>query len=357
MDSGLSSTHNGELECPFPLDPTESVQDPPRTRSGRPRREIKLPRRFHDYLPESATSFVEADEPAPVRRVLLIVRDCLHTVLDKFGVWREYPNRPSTDPDSLLSLADLSNRQQPSRSNDTNPTLASFWPFKNATVHSVMRWLNNGNVSKSEAEVTRFVHEVILSPTFRIHELLGFDAHQENQHLDREISQSQHHSQFDERSLTIDIPSGQPGKKAVSFSVPGFLHRSILTVIKEAFTGPLAHCLHLSPFKLFRQDPNTNEAERIYGEVYTSDAFLAEAEKVQLRAPRDPGDPTCTREKVVAALMFSSDATHLANFGNAKAWPIYLMLGNLSKYVRCVPNAGGMYHLAYIPSVSALCRA
>ena len=50
--------------------------------------------------------------------------------------------------------------------------------------------------------------------------------------------------------------------------------------------------------------------------------------------------------------MFSSDATHLTNFGSAKAWPIYLMLGNLSKYFRAQPNLGALYHLAYIPSAS-----
>ncbi len=50
--------------------------------------------------------------------------------------------------------------------------------------------------------------------------------------------------------------------------------------------------------------------------------------------------------------MFSSDATHLTTFGTAKAWPIYLMLGNLSKYIRAQPHSGAMHHLAYIPSVS-----
>ncbi|KAF9053252.1 hypothetical protein BJ165DRAFT_1339511 [Panaeolus papilionaceus] len=214
-----------------------------------------------------------------------------------------------------------------------------------------MKWLNNGNTTKSEAEVTKLVHDVMLSPTFEPHHLLGFDAHQENRRLDQEISQSQLHSEFIKRSLHIDVPSGQIGQKAVSFCVPGFLYRNILSVIKEAFTGPLAHLLHYSPFKLFCRNPNTSKEERIFREIYTSNAFLAESDNVRLRSPSDPDDPTCSREKVVAALMFSSDATHLTNFGNAKAWPIYLMLGNLSKYIRSQPDAGGMHHLAYIPSL------
>jgi hypothetical protein len=52
--------------------------------------------------------------------------------------------------------------------------------------------------------------------------------------------------------------------------------------------------------------------------------------------------------------MVSSDATTLADFGTAKAWPIYLMFGNLSKYIRAQPDSGAMHHLAYIPSVSFL---
>ncbi|KAF9039172.1 hypothetical protein BJ165DRAFT_1531274 [Panaeolus papilionaceus] len=320
------------------------------SRSGRPRREVRLPLRFRDYLPESATSFIDADEPAPVRRVLLIVRDRLQTTLNNFGIWREYPNRPSADPDSHLSLADLA--PSPKTSNQriahTNP---SFWPFGNFTVHSVMKWLNNGHVTKSEAELTKLVKDTILSPSFRVHHLLGFDAHTENQRLDREIIRSELHSNFTERPIHIDVPSGQAGKSPVSCTVPGFLYRSIVTVIKEAFTGSLAHLLHYSPFRLYYHNPDSGKDERVFGEIYTSDAFLAESDKVRYKSPADPADPTCTREKVVAALMFSSDATHLADFGTAKAWPIYLMLGNLTKYVRSQPDSGAMHHLAYVPSL------
>jgi hypothetical protein len=48
--------------------------------------------------------------------------------------------------------------------------------------------------------------------------------------------------------------------------------------------------------------------------------------------------------------MFWSDATHLANFGTAKLWPIYMFLGNLSKYIRAEPTSNACHHVAYIPS-------
>jgi len=47
--------------------------------------------------------------------------------------------------------------------------------------------------------------------------------------------------------------------------------------------------------------------------------------------------------------MFWSDAMHIAAFGTAKMWLIYMLFGNLSKYIRCQPNSGAVKHLAYIP--------
>jgi hypothetical protein len=62
----------------------------------------------------------------------------------------------------------------------------------------------------------------------------------------------------------------------------------------------------------------------------------------------------CKLDKVVAALMFWSDSTHLTNFGNAKLWPIYMLFENLSKYIRAKSNSGAEHHVAYIPSVSPI---
>ncbi|KAF9043137.1 hypothetical protein BJ165DRAFT_1348322 [Panaeolus papilionaceus] len=220
-----------------------------------------------------------------------------------------------------------------------------------------MKWLNNGHVTKSESETTKFVHDVILAPTFQSHHLLGFDAHQQNHLLNTALVQSNLHDNFCSRCVQIQVPSGQRNHPPVPFNIPGLLTRNILDVIKEAFTGPLSHLLHFSPFKVFHRNPHTSHDERVYGELYSSDAFLAESDKVRYKSPPDPNDPNCKREKVVAALMFSSDATHLADFGTAKAWPIYLMLGNLSKYIRSQVNSGAMHHLAYIPSLPESFRA
>jgi hypothetical protein len=350
-----------DYDAPLPFLPTPPLL----TQSGRPRRDYRLPKRFQDNLPEPPAPVPNLPsnpipEPHPVRRVILIVRDRLVTVVNSFGIWRDYPERPSVDPDALLTIEDLSNRRDtyksgthPSESDSSPESRSSYWPFSNATIHTVMQWMNNGQTMKSEAETTKFIHNVILSPTFDPADLAGFDAHRENQRLDKALLQeSALRSQFTESSVNILVPSGESNIDGKTFTVPGLLHRKLTSVIREAFEGPLAHLYHYSPFKLFQKSPISEKEERIYGEIFTSDAFLEETESVQRHGLVPPEDPGCKREKVVAALMVSSDATMLTQFGVAKGWPIYLMFGNLSKYIRAQPGSGAMHHLAYIPSVS-----
>jgi len=152
--------------------------------------------------------------------------------------------------------------------------------------------------------------------------------------------------------VDILVPSGEPHTEGRTFRVPGLLHRKLTSVIREAFGSPLAHLYHYSPFKLFHKSPISGKDERIYGEIFTSDAFIDKTERVRRHAPVPPEDAACKREKVVTAMMFSSDATMLTDFSTAKGWPIYFMVGNLSKYIRAQPDSGAMHHLAYIPSVS-----
>jgi hypothetical protein len=84
---------------------------------------------------------------------------------------------------------------------------------------------------------------------------------------------------------------------------------------------------------------------------FTIDVLLDEHNKVQC-APT--GDPTCKHKKVVVALMFWLDATHLATFGTAKMWPIYMLFSNLSKYTQSQPTSSATKHLAYIQLLKKL---
>jgi hypothetical protein len=94
------------------------------------------------------------------------------------------------------------------------------------------------------------------------------------------------------------------------------------------------------------------KAERVFTEAYTCDAVLEEEEQIQSQ-PRNPEDSP-TIEYVLAVLMLWSNSTHLANFGTASLWPVYLFFGSLSKYIRCKPTTFSAHHVAYLPSVRCI---
>ena len=112
------------------------------------------------------------------------------------------------------------------------------------------------------------------------------------------------------------------------FTVGDLLHRPILNVIQAVSAEALSKSFHLTPFKWVWKSPVTGREQRVYDELYASDAWN-EAHDEIMKQRREDG---CKLERVVAGLMFWSDSTRLAQFGHASAWPIYLFFGNLSKY-------------------------
>lgn len=279
--------------------------------------------------------------------------------MNKFGLWREYLHRPSYDPDSLISIEDLANPGFRETPTVTDPCIPPEQPtsFINKTISLLMAWFNNGNPQKSEAELNALVRDVLLHPDFDVTELEDFDAGRANKQADKDARAALPLFQdFKETMVEIEVPSGVAGVPPMKTSVPGLFHRSLTSIIKAAFTEPLADHFHFSPFKLFYEvRKGAAEKIRVFSELYNSDAFIAEHDRIQRHGKLPPDDLCCTREKIIAALMFWSDSTHLANFGAAKLWPIYMLFGNLSKYIRCIPGAGAEHHVAFIPSVCVHC--
>ncbi|KAJ3724113.1 hypothetical protein DFJ43DRAFT_1133626 [Lentinula guzmanii] len=201
-----------------------------------------------------------------------------------------------------------------------------------------MTWASSGGQTKSEAETTRLVNDALLQDDFDPADLNGFNAHTENIRLDRSQISLSTLPKFQESAVTIEVPSGDREIGSQDFRIPGLQYRSILSVIKSIFAEPLAEKFHFIPFKLFRALPGSD--------------LLEQHDVVQrLAAPLEQLD--CKLERVVLGLMFWSDSTHLASFRNANLWPIYMMFGNLSKYIRSRPNSGACQHIAYIPSLPA----
>ncbi|KAJ3874470.1 hypothetical protein F5051DRAFT_443301 [Lentinula edodes] len=316
-------------------------------RAGQPMRSAAIPAPPCDVLPQAPPAVLdhmvvmESNEPTHrIRHVFLIVRDTLKTHLNPFRLFRLYKDRPSYDPDAFVSLDDLSKQTRTSIPLQPQPSSSSsgskfnpVWPFNNMSTYQIMQWLNTGSSLKSEGETTQLVEEVLMAPDFNVEDLEGFKAHRENLRADKaKLPESSNYlAGFETASVDIRVPS----------------------VIREAFSGPLSDKIHFSPFKLFHQSPLSNEEICVHGELYTSDSFIQAHDKIQ-RVPLPPDESDCKLERAVAAVMLWSDATYVANFGTAQMWPIYLMLGNISKYVRALPDSGACHHLAYIPSDFAM---
>jgi len=333
---------------------TSSPPSPPPalTHTGRPKRNYRLPARYEDINPEPLPPLEKEDEqPAAVLpRLRLIVRNRLRTATNCFGLFREYLYRPSFDPDSFVPEKDL---YQPGGANHTSPASVSMLPpapvHRNETVEMIMNWKDSGATTKSDAEVNRLVNDILLDPNFKVEDLQGFNVAKENRQSDAAEKNSPFLDSFQTANIDIEISSGVKGIPPATFTVPGLLYRKLTAVIQAAFSSPLASHFHLTPFKLFHMSPSGKE-ERVFSEVYNSDAAIEEHDKIQ-RAPLPPNEPNCKREKVVFGLMVWSDSTHLANFGTAKLWPIYSFFSGISKYIRSRPNSGACQHIAYIPSL------
>jgi hypothetical protein len=353
-------------ETVYSVDRSLSPTPPPPglTQAGRPQRRYRLPKRYEDILPEGPTPVPLADSadsgPAAssIRRVILHVRDAMRTGLNRFRILREYPHRPSYDPDSSIPVDELSNststRIAPVESPNTSH--AAPWPFKNMSIYLLMEWMTTGSSQKSIGEVDRLVRDVISHSKFRAADLAGFNARHENKRLDVSEDVDSDITPFSRdgwvpSTVHIKVPTGirDPEGGGQDFAVVDLYHRPLLGVMKAAITDIAARRFHFSPFKRLWLPPSGIE-QRCFDEVYTSDSFLEANDKLQ----KQPNEPGCSLEKVVLGLMFWSDSTHLANFGNAKVWPIYLYCANLSKYIRGKPGSAACHHVAYIPSVSLI---
>ena len=227
--------------------------------------------------------------------------------------------------------------------------------YTNKTAGLVVNWQNTGSSVKSNNEINHLVHEVILHPEFQLNNLKTFNAAQENWKADMANLDSEAESRllqsFQHADIWISIPSGSKDIAPCLVPIPGLYFHKLTSLIKDVFESPLSSKFHFTPDKMFRTRPDGKGNERIFSEMYDSDIFWEEHKKVQHAAT---DDPACKWEKVVATLMFWSNATHLATFGTAKLWSIYMHFGNLSKYARCQPTSGTTKYVAYIPSLPDL---
>ncbi|PPQ75330.1 hypothetical protein CVT26_015183 [Gymnopilus dilepis] len=209
----------------------------------------------------------------------------------------------------------------------------------------------SGSNMKSVGELERLVSNVLLAEDFD-QEHLDFNAERELGRLDSEDDKSSPFSPENGwKTSLVRIPLPAEGVKQASEAAAPMLevpvcHRSLLESDISSWKDESSSLFHLTPFKMFWKHAADSSPERVVTELYNSDAMIEEHEKVS-NLPLQPGS---YYETVIAAFMLWSDSTHLANFGIASLWPIYLFFGNQSKYSRSRPTDFAAHHIAYIPS-------
>lgn len=260
-------------------------------------------------------------------------------------------NLPSHDPEEHNDLSDVTSAS-PSAS-----TFPTFHPYPNISSFRLGEWFWNGGVQKSQSSFRELV-SIVGDHDFDPASIRDTEWDKINKQLadDNHGEWSDEDAGWKRTPVTIEVPyqrrrgiSPDPGAGPLNYTIDDFYHRSLVSVIQEKLSKSTGNQhFHYEPYELNWQPGEAPHPIRVQGELYTSPVFIDAHRELQ----DSPAEPGCNLPRVVVALMFWSDVTHLATFGDAKIWPLYLFFGNESKYNRCKPSCHLCHHVAYFHSVS-----
>ncbi|GJJ14857.1 hypothetical protein Clacol_009125 [Clathrus columnatus] len=340
---------------------------------------IKKPEKRDDWLPEGPAPMLSLEQVGPANdpesnvvtlhvpsrqflqlapKARLIFVKKFWTSTNSFGISRLYYGEPSYIPDQHNTVANMTTKTlQSLPSQISNREICeAIWPYPNISSWRLGEWLWRSGDTKSLVGFKDLVNNVILAEDFTPAELHGVPWDKINSLLAARLPMSPEGEGWCEAHVEIQVPTGVKRKTSnktpnsmrasKTFIVPGLWYRSICTIIKTVFSqDTVAETFHFNPFKQFWK--TQSGTERVRDELFNSDMWLCTQEEIEA-LPRETDDmlPKC-----IAALMFSSNATHLAQFGQAKLWPVYLFFGNQSKWTRCQPSARASHHVIYLPTL------
>jgi len=348
----------------------------------------QLPLRFRDVLPQpplplppaandqlnvsnntssSSTAPVSENPPSSslqsrIRTLGDHIRRVFTTQRNHFGLFRRYHAEavPSHDPEEHVLLEDLCN--VPAQAVHLNSAAQSFYPYPNLNSFRLGHWYWNGGVQKSQKSFRELLG-IVSDPGFHSADVRDVNWDQINKKLASEGDDAEEWLDEDagwtQTPVTIPVPFHSrrgipmdPQDGPQDYVVTDFYHRSLVSVIREKLANPVDDPLfHYEPYELNWQPPAVQHSERVHGELYTSAAFLNAHRDLQ----ESPAEPGCELPRVILALMFWSDGTHLTSFGDAKCHPLYMYFGNESKYRRCKPSCHLCNHVAYFQKICLLC--
>jgi hypothetical protein len=188
-------------------------------------------------------------------------------------------------------------------------------------------------------------------------DLSNFDASLETKKMDTYLASASESTNpredgWHSSSVRIRLPLDKkkmPEEDAVEFKIDGVIHRDIIDVISSVYQSDAGSFNHI-PFKHFWNPSEDTPPERLYGEIFSSQAMLDADDDICAHCLANDLD-SVDLEAVCVPLLLYSDSTHLANFGTASSWPMYMYFGSQSKYIRAMPTSYTCHHIAYMPSV------
>jgi len=308
----------------------------------------------------------ESDEgdPAGVHQIT--------TSPDAFGVFRKYFSLSSHNPENIDPFSDLpsapsgmastsqppgtdsigSNLTTSSARSDLDPLANS----ENPTVDLLLSWYSEGSTDGA-ANLDRLVN-CLQDPHFDISQLKDFNAVSALRKFERTHLRSGSEGALEPGdgwkcgSVTIRVPCTrhpQHEEDAPEFTVDGVYYRDAVEVITKELMDPDSFDnIHLKPFEEWWRPTEASEPVRVYSEIYTSDTMLRLEKELQETLKGTAGPQL---ETFILAGLLYSDGTRLAQFGHASLWPVYMYIGNTSKYIRARPNSFSALHIAYLPTV------
>jgi hypothetical protein len=198
-----------------------------------------------------------------------------------------------------------------------------FSPWSSSpSTYRLFQWFHQSE-AKSLGNLTSLINNVLLAPDFNINNrsIQDFNVNKELRQLDESEDFAKENGWM---AASIEILVPIKGKQILEdktpyrYKIPGLYYRKLVGVITNFFTHAIL-------------------------EVYNSDAMFNKHIKLLK-------DFSNSQYKIVIAAILSwSNLTHLANFGTALLWPVYLFFGNVSKYVWGKPTLFMAQHIAYLP--------
>jgi hypothetical protein len=289
------------------------------------------------------------------------------TPANQFGIVQEYQRQ--------LTALPIAEDQLPSNIDTSDRDIADIIdPYPNVTSFLFnFAWRRMKGVVSSAGRAS--ITSVLLDKRFKNDDLDGVDFSAIEKELAADIQSPWGSNGWRRSTIIIEVPTGKKSTVASRrvaanararsqrrdevdpdadpfpvYKVPihNIRTRSLTqTMLESIQDGSNSTALHWDGYKEVWQPPyHDAPPEQVWGELYTSDVFLF-AERELVDAHKDSSQPC-----VIAAFMIWSDSTHLAQFGQAKAWPIYAYFGNQSKYTRCKPSTRSARVVGYVPPVS-----